>query len=125
MEQFYTCFIATTELLTCRAIFNYGTQHDLTLEVGKEEVITFSLPNNLGITEQGDICLGFNPEMIEINSATVERQSNRFYSHTYLRVTLTARDIGSTKIGVTTPYRAAASSLKTFLLPVIKKPQLA
>ena len=124
MEKFYTLFIATTELLTCRAVFRYGSKHDLTLEVGKEETITFSLPDSLSAEQQSDICLGFNPEMVDIKAAVVEQHRDRVHPHTSLSVTFVARDIGTTKIGITTTYKAA-KSLKTFLLPTTKKPQLA
>ena len=125
METFYSLFNVTRELLTCRAIFRYSKKHDHTLEVGKEEIITFALPDNLNEREQNDICLGFNPEMVDIKAACILPNPDQDPTHTNLTITLVARDIGSTKIGITTPYKAATHSLKTYLLTTAPKPQLA
>ena len=124
METFYTLFIATRELLTCRDIFCYGTKHDLTLEVGKEKVLTFPLPDNLTAREQAEICLGFNPEMVTVTSAIVTYNPDQFPSHADLTITIVPRDIGSTKIGITTPYKTTARRLRAYIFTPIPKTQL-
>ena len=93
--------------------------------VGREDVVTFTLPKRLKKTHYSDICLTFNPDMIEIKSAVVTEDVGIFYTVATLSVTLITRDIGSTKIGITIPHRAAAKRLKTFSTHISHRPQLA
>ena len=94
MEKFYTLFSATDELLTCPAMFHFSKTHNRLLKVGREDVVTFTLPKRLKKTHYSDICLTFNPDMIEIKSAVVTEDVGIFYTVATLSVTLITRDIG-------------------------------
>ena len=96
------------------------------MQLGTEEILHFKLPGYLACPPYAEnICLAFNPEMIEVTKASVSEDSGHLYTTAVLCVTVIARDIGSTKIAITTPRRAAESRLKTFLPHIINRPQLA
>lgn len=107
MEKFYSILIATNELRRSPTISMYGRLHDVVIDLGVEQIVTFLLPIYVQTRKQEDICVLFNPDLIEVIDATVQSESTAVRVLTHVSVRLIGRDIGSTSIGFATPATAS------------------
>lgn len=107
MEQFFSLLIVTDELRRSPAVARYGRLHDVTLDVGVPKTITFTLPIYVQSKRTKDVCVLFNPDLVEVEHAYVTTRTHNVRVYTNVTVTLVGRDIGSTTIGFVTPQRAS------------------
>ncbi|MEM9336566.1 MAG: hypothetical protein AAGA35_01790 [Patescibacteria group bacterium] len=111
MEKFYTLFCATDELHTSPAIQMYSRLHDITLSLGEEQVMSFLLPSYIHSYQHDEVCVLYDPDMVDLNSATVTEQRRGSRVFTNISISLTPRDIGSSTLGFVSPESAEIYSL--------------
>lgn len=114
MERFYTLLCVTHELHKSPAINMYGRLHDVSLCLGELQTISFLLPSYIHSLQEESIQILYNPDVVELLTATVSEQNLGTRLVTSVTITLTARDIGSTSIGITTEDTADIYQLASY-----------
>ncbi|MCA9355648.1 hypothetical protein KC865_03850 [Candidatus Kaiserbacteria bacterium] len=99
MIRFYSLFVTDDKLLASPYIRRFNLFHDLTLHLGKEEVVHFLLQTPITEKQQQNLNVIFDP--LSFGLSKVEVKS--FEHQTLITVTLTPKELGSMKLGFTFP----------------------
>ena len=110
MNHTYTVFVATNELYTSPMIAMVQRWHDIALVVGQKQTVMLSVPQ---CCKPDTALLQFDPDMLDLISAVMDESGD-------LKLTVFARDIGSTNLVISAEPAIAKNGKKTLTAAVTK-----
>lgn len=99
MKRSYTLFIATSELLTCPAIYQHAKTHTVILTPNTKRVLSVITPLEHPPGDLREASVNYDPHMVVVDSVDLMYEKGLLYG----TFTIRAVDVGATQLTLTLP----------------------